>query len=311
MSVDFGCDILVTGGGGLLGHGLRRMGLSDTVFVAREDGDLTNYQNVISIFEKYRPRRVIHAAAEVAGIGGNIIHSGEYYRNNILINTNVLECARVFQVERLISFMSTCIFPVDAPYPLNERDIHLGPPHPSNFGYAYAKRMLEVQTVAYRQEWQCDFLCAIPTNMYGPYDFWNVEESHVVPSLIHKCFQAKAQGEKLSVWGTGSPLREFVFIDDIARLVIWMLDNYTETSPLILSSGIETSIRELVEEVVSSIGFDGEVEWDSSKPDGQHRKPSDSAKLRKYLPDFAFTSVDDGVDETVKWFVNKYPSLRL
>jgi len=311
MTDNFGCGVLVTGSNGLLGSALRRQMIGDTVFVTREDADLTNFGEVTDLFERFRPQKVIHLAAEVAGIGGNAIHSGEYYRDNILINTNVLECARVYQVQKLISFMSTCIFPVNAPYPLNEKDLHIGPPHSSNFGYAYAKRMLQVQSSAYRNEWGCDFVCAIPTNMYGPNDYWNLDEGHVLPSLIHKCYLSKKENRELSIWGSGEALREFVLADDIANLAIWMLTNYSDDSPLILSSGVEISIRSLVNTVIENMDFIGEIIWDVTKPDGQMRKPSDITKLRRLRPDFEFVSVTEGVKKTVEWFLNSYPNIRV
>lgn len=310
MIKDYECDVMVTGSNGLLGHGLRRNLAGDVAFVTRADADLINFDQTTELFRRFRPRRVIHLAAEVAGIGGNNMHSGQYFRDNVLINTNVLECARVFKVKKLISFMSTCIFPVNAPYPLNERDLHIGPPHESNFGYAFAKRMLEVQASAYRKEWGCDFVSAIPTNMYGPHDYWNLDEGHVLPSLIHKCYLALHGNQEFTVWGTGSPLREFVFVDDIATLVVWMLDAYSDSSPLILSSGIEVSIRQLVETVTFALGYEGKVNWDLRKPDGQMRKPSDVSKLRTLRGDFKFLSLSDGVNRTVDWFVKNYPRVR-
>lgn len=307
----FLCDILVTGSNGLLGYSLRRCIKGEAFFAGREDADLTDFDQTIELFRRYKPRRVIHLAAEVAGIGGNNMHSGQYFRDNILINTNVLESARQTGVEKLISFMSTCIFPVDAPYPLNEKDLHLGPPHPSNFGYAYAKRMLEVQSSAYRKEWNCNFICAIPTNMYGPNDYWNLEEGHVLPSVIHKCYLAKQNSMPLNIWGTGTPLREFVFSDDIAHLTVELLDFYDDSTPVIMSSGSEISIADLVRLVASEMSFEGPIHWDSSKPDGQLRKPSDTRKLRELFPEFKFLSVEEGVRRTVKWFVEHYPNVRM
>jgi GDP-L-fucose synthase len=307
----FNADVLVTGSDGLLGHALRRCSHGDVIFATREDADLTSIEATIELFRNYRPRRVIHLAAEVAGIGGNNIHSGQYFRDNILINTNVLETARVMGVEKLISFMSTCIFPANAPYPLNEKDLHLGPPHPSNFGYAYAKRMLEVQSSAYRKEWNCNFICAIPTNMYGPNDYWNLEEGHVLPSIIHKCYLARRDSKPFEIWGTGVALREFVYSDDIGFLTMKLLDEYDEAAPVILSSGDEISIADLVRIVASAMSYEGPIEWDSSKPDGQFRKPSDTSKLRRLFPDFKFLSVEEGVKRTVEWFLKHYPNVRM
>jgi GDP-L-fucose synthase len=301
---------LVTGANGLVGYAIRKLDLPNFKYVTHEDADLTDFGKTKFIFEKVKPTRVIHLAAVVGGIGSNIIHSGGYFRNNVMINTNVLECSRICGVRKLISFMSTCVFPDKCNYPLNEKDIHNGPPHPSNFGYAYAKRMLEVQSSAYRKEWGCDYIVVIPTNVYGPNDNFSLEDGHVVSSLIHKCYLAMNNNTDLVVWGTGRPLREMVYSKDIAKLATWALENYCEEEPIILSTGLETSIMDIVGFIVSKMGFKGKVLFDTTKPDGQFRKPSDTSKLRKYLPAFEFTSVEKGIEETVAWFVCNYPKIR-
>lgn len=303
-------NTLVTGGDGLVGYAIRRMALSDTEFLSRSRVDLTNFDLTWQTFKIIKPQRIIHLAAKVGGVGGNMNNSGDYYRNNILINTNVLEAARLVGTQKLISFMSTCVFPEKCSYPLNERDLHNGPPHPSNFGYAYAKRMLEVQSSAYRRQWGSNYIVAIPTNIYGPNDNFSLTDGHVVPSLIHRTYLAKKEGVDLTVWGSGKPLREFVYSADIARLAVWAIDHYQESSPIIFSSGIETSIEELVEIIVRCVGFKGRVIWDKSKPDGQFRKPSDTTKLNKYLPDFQWTSLDEGISSTVEWFFKNYNNIR-
>jgi GDP-L-fucose synthase len=304
--------LLVTGSNGLIGSAIRNIHKenANTLFLTREVVDLTQYEKTKTIFEKFQPTQVIHLAAVVGGLGSNSIHSGEYFRHNILINVNVLESARIVGVNKLISFMSTCIFPDKINYPLNEKDLHNGPPHPSNFGYAYAKRMLEVQSAAYRKEWGCNYITVIPTNVYGPHDNFSLENGHVVSTLIHKCFLAKQNNTDLVVWGTGAPLREFVYSEDIARLTLWALDNYNEETPIIFTSGIEYTIKELVETIIKTMKFKGKVIFDKTKPDGQFRKPSDPTKLRSYLPEFKFLSLQEGIAMTVEWFLNNYPNIR-
>ena len=302
--------ILITGSQGLVGSALQGLDFSEAIFLSREDVDLTNFELVRRKFEEISPTKVIHLAAQVGGIGGNLIHSGEYFRNNILINTNVLEATRLAGCNELISFMSTCVFPDKCEYPLNEKSLHNGPPHPSNFGYAYAKRMLEVQSVAYRKEWGCNFIVAIPTNIYGPGDNFSLTEGHVVPALIHRMYLAKKNNENLEVWGTGKPLREFVFSEDIAKLSMWAINNYKEESPIIFTSGIEVSIAELVQMVARKMKFKGEIIFNSDKPDGQYRKPSDRTKLSKYLPDFSWTPLDIGIEKTISWFEENFQNMR-
>jgi len=303
-------ELLITGSDGLVGTALRSLSLDGVQYISRKDVDLTNFNDVKVLFLDLQPKKIIHLAAQVGGIGGNLMHSGEYFRNNILINTNVLESARLAGCDRLISYMSTCVFPDKCEYPLNEKSLHNGPPHPSNFGYAYAKRMLEVQSTAYRKEWGCNYVVAIPTNIYGPGDNFNLTEGHVVPALIHRMFLAKQNNTDLEVWGTGKPLREFVYSADIAKLSIWAIENYKEETPIIFTSGIESSIRELVEMVAKVMKFRGKIIFNEDKPDGQFRKPSDGTKLKSYLPDFQWTPLDEGIELTVDWFLSNYRTLR-
>lgn len=282
--------ILVTGSDGLVGHALKVVAKSkkikDIYFASRKDGDLVDFKSVDKLFKRIKPDQVIHLAAEVGGIGGNMMHSGEYFRNNVLINVNVLECARIHKVKKLISFMSTCVFPDKIKYPLKVENLHNGTPHPSNFGYAYAKRMLEVQSSAYRKEWGCNFIVLIPTNVYGENDNWSINDGHVIPSLIHKLYLAKRDSKPFHVWGSGKPLREFVYSQDIAKLVFWALSHYDSDLPLILTNSKETNIKELVTIVSKLMKYKGEVIYDSDKPDGQYRKPSDSSHLKELNPGF-------------------------
>lgn len=301
---------LVTGADGLVGSAVRRLNVPNTVYTTHAEVDLTDFAQTKKLFEQVRPERVIHLAAVVGGIGANQAHPGSFLRDNVLINVNTLEAARLVGVTKLISFLSTCAWPDQCAYPLKAADFHSGPPHPSNFGYAYAKRLLEVQSRAYRQEWGCNFMVGIGTNIYGPNDNFSLTDGHVLPALIHRCFLAKQNNTELRVWGSGRALREFVLADDIARLTEWALTNYTEEAPLIFSSGVEISIKEVVELIVKYLDFTGPVVFDDTKPDGQLRKPSDTEPLRACLPDFAFTPVEIGLKQTIEWFLANYPNIR-
>lgn len=303
--------VLVTGSDGLVGTALRELIKNDCYFATRADGDLRIFQEVEKVFLKVKPDKVIHLAAVVGGLGGNLLHPGELFRDNSLININVLELSRIYKVEKLVSLMSTCVFPAEARFPLTIDQLHGGSPHESSFGYAYAKRMLEVQSAAYRKEFGCNFVTIIPTNIYGPADNWNLENGHVIPSLIHKFYLAKKASLDVSLWGTGSPYREFIFSKDVARLILWTLSNYNDTLPLILSPSDEISIKNLAEMVSEEIGFQGDILWESEKPDGQLRKPSSSAELQSLIPNLSFTPLQQGIKETVDWFVVNYPNLRL
>lgn len=302
--------ILVTGADGLVGSAIKRLNPSNAVFLGRADVDLTDFKKTVKVFKKYKPTHIIHTAAVVGGIKRNREQPATLLRENTLINLNTLEAARLVGVEKLVSFLSTCSFPNEVVLPYNEKDFHNGPPFEGTIGYAYAKRMLEALTRTYRKEWGCNFVTVVGTNFYGPNDNFSLEDGHVLPALIHKCYLAKKNGTDLQVWGSGKALREFVFSEDVVKLALWALDNYNEDSPIILTSGIESSIKELVGLVVEKMNFEGKVLFDDSKPDGQLRRPSDDTKLKTYLPDFSFTSLEEGVEKTVAWFLEHYPDIR-
>lgn len=303
--------LLVTGSEGLIGSAIQRVYDGEVYYAKRADGDLTDWNSCLKLFSDKRPSHVIHAAALVGGIGGNLMKSGEYFRQNILMNTNVLEASRILGVENLVTFMSTCVFPESANYPLTPDQLHNGQPHKSNFSYAYAKRMLEVQSKAYRNQWNVNFNILVPPNVYGPCDNWNLEEGHVVPSLIHKFHLAKEAGHGMEVWGTGKPLREFIYSDDIAKIAIWAAFNLNQSEPLMVSTSKENSISEIVKIIQQEIDFKGPISFDLTKPDGQFRKPSDSDIFAAMVPDFKFTEISDGLRQTINWFTNNYPKVRM
>jgi GDP-L-fucose synthase len=295
---------LVTGGTGLVGSAI------NADIKVGKSYDLTNPIVCDSMFEKYNPTHIIHCAAKVGGLGGNMNYKGEYFYNNIMINTNVIESARKFGVTNLVSFLSTCIFPDNVEYPLTEDKIHLGEPHFSNYPYAYSKRMADIQIRAYREQYKLNYTSVIPCNIYGPNDNFSLEHGHVIPMLMHKLYLAQQNNTDFIVWGSGKPLREFIFSKDVAELAEWALYNYNESEPIIFSTSNEISIKDLVDLLVKEFEFKGKVIFDTSKPDGQYRKPSDNSKLKSYLPNFQFTSIEDGIKETVKWFKENYETAR-
>jgi len=295
--------ILVTGGTGLVGKALQDV-IPGASFMSSSDYDLRDSKQTYDMFNDYQPQAVIHLAGKVGGLKANSEFLGDFFEENILINTNVLLAAKEFGVQNLVSFLSTCIFPAEAEYPLFAEMLHEGEPHHTNFAYAYAKRMLEVQSRAYKQQHGLKYNCVTPTNIYGKHDNFNLESSHVVPALIHKCYIALVEDTPFVVWGSGEPLREFIYAPDVAKLAVWALD-HPEHSNMILSPGQEVSIKELVLEIVEAMNFDGEVIFDETKPDGQFRKPT-SSTLKSVLPDFKFTPLEEGITETVNWFVKEY-----
>jgi len=298
--------ILITGGNGLVGSEF----IGDHYYKpTSKEYDLKKTDDVNRLMLK-RFDSVIHTAGKVGGLGGNMNHKGEFFYDNIMINTNVIESSRISGVKNLVSFLSTCVFPDNIEYPLTEKKIHLGPPHFSNDAYAYSKRMVDVQIRAYREQYGLNYKSVIPTNIYGPNDNYNIKNGHVIPSLIHKCFLARENKTPLTIWGSGKPLREFIFSKDVAVLSEWVLHNYNENEPIILSTSKEISIREVVDIIVEIMNFKGEVVFDTSKPDGQFRKPSDNSKIKNHLPNFKFTDLFDGLKETIEFFEKNYNILR-
>jgi GDP-L-fucose synthase len=298
--------ILVTGGHGLVGSEF----IGDQYFKpTSKEYDLRNPQEVNRLMLKSFDS-VIHTAGKVGGLGGNMNHKGEFFYDNIMINTNVIESSRLTKVKNLVAFLSTCVFPDNVEYPLTEKKVHLGPPHFSNDAYAYAKRMTDVQIRAYKEQYGLNYKSVIPSNIYGPNDNYDIVNGHVIPSLIHKCFLARENKTSLKIWGSGNPLREFIFSKDVAKLTEWVLFNYNETEPIILSTSEEISIKDVVGIIVELMNFKGDVLFDSSKPDGQFRKPSDNSKIKHYLPDFKFTPIYDGLKETIEYFEKNYTIIR-
>ena len=307
--------ILVTGHRGLVGSQF----VGDLVGVDSSICDLRNTTKVDELFSHYTDKtiqgdnvvdKIIHCAGKVGGIGGNMNFKGEFYYDNIMINTNVIESARKHNIKKLLCFLSTCVFPDNINYPLTEDKIHLGEPHFSNYPYAYAKRMADVQIRAYREQYGLNYTSVIPTNIYGPNDNFSLEHGHVMPMLIHKLYNAQKNNTDFIVWGSGKPLREFIFSKDVARLSEWAIDNYNESEPIIFSPSEEISIIDLVDLLVKEFNFKGKVIFDNSKPDGQFRKPSDNSKLKSYLPNFEFTPIEQGLKETINWFIENYEKTR-
>jgi len=310
--------IMVTGGSGLVGKAIEAVvGKAPRedehwVFLSSKDADLTNYSSTKAVFERVKPTHVIHLAAKVGGLFKNMKYRVEMWKENVDMNNNVMECCREFNVKKLVSCLSTCIFPDKTTYPIDETMLHNGPPHFSNEGYAYAKRMIDVLNRSYREEYGCNFTAVIPTNIYGPHDNYNLEDSHVIPGLIHKFYNAKKNGTDITVMGTGKPLRQFIYSEDLAALMIWTLREYTESEPIILSVSEEeeVSIADVVRMIAEAIEFTGNIVFDTTKADGQFKKTANNAKLMRYRPDYTFLDMKEGVKRSVDWFVANYDVAR-
>ena len=315
--------VLVIGGSGLVGSAIKSIQDEidndpetvdvEWVYLSSKDCDLRDVDAVDALFAKERPEVVIHLAAHVGGLFKNLREKATMYENNIMINTNVLKCCSKYDVQKTVSCLSTCIFPDNSEvYPINELCLHTGAPHSSNEGYAYAKRMLDVQSRMYRYQFDQHFICVIPTNIYGEHDNFKLEDAHVVPALIHKCYLASKTGDYVDVKGTGKPLRQFIYAKDLARLILWSIDKYDDADPIILSpdeSG-EISIKEVAEMIADAFGIKDKIRFVGGA-DGQYKKTADNDKLKRLYGDgLKFTSFEDGIKDTVKWFIENYETAR-
>ena len=311
--------MIITGATGLLGSEIIRLS-PHSKGLSSSDADLTD-PSAVKILSSHLqlplvttdcPSVLIHCAARVGGVKANTERVAEFYDDNERMNANVMEAARIAGC-KLVSAMSSCIYP-DAghvTYPLTEDQLHAGPPHPSNFGYAYSKRMLDVRARAYRQQWGCNFVNVIPNNLYGPNDNYDLEGGHVIPALIRRFHEAKLLDmPSVTLWGSGRPLREFTFARDAARIILWVAENYNEPEPINIGNPEEISIYKLAEMIRDLTGYKGSIGWDLNKPEGQYRKPTSNHRLRKLGWNGEYTPLLDGLRETVQSFISEYPNVR-
>lgn len=309
--------ILITGGSGLVGYALKWGGaygnsLPNAIYVSSKDFDLRDTHQTAQMFEKYHPEYVIHLAAKVGGVKANSLYPADFYHDNIMINTNVLNAAKNFKVKKLISLLSTCVYPNDISYPIKAEDIHCGPPHPSNSAYAYTKRMLEVQSRAYRKQYNCDFMTVVLNNLFGENDNFHYENSHVIPAMIRKIYEAQQNNERAVLWGDGSPLREFTYSGDLAEILLFVFEHYNSPIPLNIGRGIEHELKEVAKLICELLDYDFEkIKWDPSQPKGQHRKPSDNSPLLDLgWQEESYTDFKVALTRTCNWFVRSYPHVR-
>lgn len=315
--------VMVTGGTGLVGAAIKAvvedpaLGLNPNgdkwVFLSSKDGDLRDIAQTRKIFERVKPTHVIHLAARVGGLFANMKYKVEFFRDNMAINDSVMECCKDFKVKKLVSCLSTCVFPDKTSYPIDESSVHLGPPHSSNEGYAYAKRLIDVMNRCYREQYGCNFTSVIPTNIYGEHDNFSLEDGHVIPALIHKCYLAKKNDTDFVMYGSGTPLRQFIYSKDLARLFVWALYHYDSPDMLIMSvpEEDEVTIREVVEMIADAFSLPRErIVADTSKADGQHKKTASPARLLELNPGFKFTPFKEAIANSVNWFVENYETAR-
>jgi GDP-L-fucose synthase len=297
----------VTGGSGFLGthltaafasHGYRNV----TPF-GRDRYDLTAEGNVERMIAELRPEAIVHLAAVVGGIGANRRHPGSFFFKNLMMGTLLLEHARRAGVPRFVSVGTICSYPKFTPVPFREEELWNGYPEETNAPYGLAKKMLLVQSQAYRQEYGYDAVNVLLVNLYGPGDNFDPETSHVIPALIRKCVEAAEKGvPSLEVWGTGKATREFLYVEDAAEAIVRASERLTDSEPVNLGAGREISIRALAEKIAALCGYQGKLVWDPSKPDGQPRRSLDVTRAEKLLGWTAETKLDEGLLRTIEWY---------
>lgn len=300
--------ICITGGAGFLGTHLidylHKQG-AEQIFIPKiEDYDLVQKDSILQMLSDANPEVIIHLAAHVGGIGANREHPAEFFYDNLMMGVQLLHEAYVSGVEKFVAIGTVCAYPKFTPVPFSEDNLWKGYPEETNAPYGLAKKMLLVQSQAYRDQYGYNSIFLLPVNLYGPGDNFNPRSSHVIPALIRKCVEAKEQGkDHIVVWGDGSPTREFIYVKDAARGIALAAEHYDQSLPVNLGSGFEISIKDLVNKIASKAGFDGEIIWDTSKPNGQPRRALDVSRAKELFGFEAHTDFDEGLQETIDWFI--------
>lgn len=310
-------NILVTGGSGLVGSSLKELITSEKyeyVFLSSKMCDLKDSIACDKLFSDGNFYIVIHLANKVMGLYGNMNNNYSMLVDNIKINTNILECCKKYKVKRLINTLSTCIFGNDLKYPLTSDQMYDKKPDSSNEGYSESKRLLSTGSKLLTQNSDIDVVSLIPTNLYGKYDNFNLQNGHVLPALIAKTYLAQKNNKPLVIKGNGISLRQFVFSNDLAKIILYFVDCklHQQFNQLIVGPKVkdEITIKDLVNKIVKEFGFNGEVVYDSNFSNGQHKKTVSDAELLKYIPDFKFTPLSLGLKKTIDYFIENYDTVR-
>ena len=301
--------ICVTGGAGFLGThliaNLRSKGARDIFIPTIENYDLVDGDAIARLLEDSNPDVIIHLAAHVGGIGANREHPAEFFYDNLMMGVQLMHQAYERGVEKFVAIGTVCAYPKFTPVPFSENDLWIGYPEETNAPYGLAKKMLLVQSQAYRAQYGYNSIFLLPVNLYGPGDNFNPRSSHVIPALIRKCVEAKESGaENIVVWGDGSPTREFIYVTDAAEGIALAAERYNESEPVNIGSGFEISIRNLAEKIARMTGFEGELVWDTSKPNGQPRRALDTSRATEKFGFTAQTDFEEGLRATIDWFLN-------
>jgi GDP-L-fucose synthase len=311
---DFWADkrVVVTGGGGFLGsfvvERLRAQGAGDIFVPRKREYDLREKEAILQLLTDTRPNLVIHLAATVGGIGANRAHPAEYFYENLMMGTQLLHESWRAGVAKFVAIGTVCSYPKYTPIPFREEDLWMGYPEETNAPYGLAKKMLLVQSQAYRDQYEFNSIFLLPVNLYGPGDSFDLQNGHVIPMLIRKFIEARQRGDDHVVaWGDGSPTREFLYVEDAAEGIVLAAERYDGGEPVNLGSTFEIQIRDLTERIAAATGFTGQVIWDTSKPNGQPRRKLDVSRAERFFGFRSTTPFEDGLRRTVEWYLAHQP----
>lgn len=308
MSIDLSKKrIVVTGGAGFLGqHTVARLMEHgcEKIFIPRsKEFDLREQLDIKWMLDTFKPEIIIHLAASVGGIGANQRNPGKYFYENLIMGVQLMEYSRIYGVEKFVGIGTICSYPKHAPIPFTEGELWNGYPEETNAPYGLAKKMMLVQSKAYREQYGFNSIHLLPVNLYGPGDNFNLETSHVIPAIIRKCMEAKQKGDdSITLWGSGNVTREFIFVEDAAEGIVLATQKFNKSDPINIGSGQEISIKDLAEQIKNLTGFKGKIIWDKSKPDGQPRRRLDVRKAKEELGFVASTDLESGLKKTIQWY---------
>ncbi len=308
-------SVCVTGGAGFLGsfvlEKLDARGAKNVFVPHIEDYDLTQIEDINRMLDKAKPDIIIHLAALAGGIGANRERPAEFFYQNLMMGVPLMHRAWETGVEKFVAIGTICAYPKFTEIPFKEENLWEGYPEETNAPYGLAKKMLLVQAQAYREQYDFNAVYLLPVNLYGPRDNFNLKTSHVIPALIRKCIEAKERGDQeIVVWGTGSPTREFLYAGDAAEGILLAAERYNDSEPVNLGSGMEISIKDLVELIVKLTGFEGKLVWDKSKPDGQPRRALDVQRAYEYFGFKAQMSFEEGLRRTIEWYLENQDKIK-
>ena len=300
-------SVIVTGGAGFLGRSvvnlLERRGCRKMFIPRSQECDLRKSQAIKQMLEAVKPNIIIHLAAVVGGIGANRENPGKFFYDNLIMGIELMEQARLLGIEKITLVGTICAYPKFTKVPFKEKDLWSGYPEETNAPYGLAKKMLLVQSDAYRRQYGFNSIYLLPVNLYGPGDNFSPDSSHVIPALIKKCLEAKWNGDReIVVWGTGRATREFLYVEDAARAIVLASEKYNKSDPVNIGAGFEISIKSLVDLIVKMTGFKGKIVWDKSKPDGQPRRRLDIQRAKKEFGFTAKVKLEAGLKKTIQWY---------